>query len=73
MEHIVGEFLCTARRVSGEVITTDSILNKEKAVEAFRDILDRALSKKCRSIDVRFTADASSAPLFDYRYEEYVL
>lgn len=25
MEHIVGEFSCTTRRVSGEVITTDSI------------------------------------------------
>lgn len=68
-----GEVACIARTWHGSVVTVDLRLDKEKAVETFRSILDRALATKCRSVTVQFDASVDSVPMFDYEYEEYVL
>ena len=63
----------TARVFKGRIETANSLLNKDKAVEIFKEILDRAMGKKCRCLEINFTASVDEIPMFDYRLEEYVL
>ena len=72
-EELMYEKKVTVRAFKGKIETANSLLNKDKAVEIFKEILDRALGTKCRSLDITFTASVDEIPMFDYRIEEYAL
>lgn len=72
-EELMYEKKVTVRAFKGKIETANSLLNKDKVVEIFKEILDRALEKKCRSLDINFTASVDEIPMFDYRIEEYAL
>lgn len=72
-EALMYETMCKARVYKGNVTTADMIGNKEKSMEVFRDILDRAYAKKCRRLEVSFKVAVDEAPMFTYTIEEYAL
>ena len=72
-EELLYEKKVTVKTFKGRVETANTLLNKDKAVEIFKELLDRALEKKCRRLDLVFTASVNEIPRFDYRLEEYVL
>ena len=72
-EEFEFETMVKARRFRGTLVTADSLLDVDECVEKFRGILQRAFDgKRCRMLDVHFSAKVDEIPTFNYSLEEYI-